>query len=167
MRKHPFPNKMLFHKNEDIARFSTKEIQDYRQKIGMIFQDYKLLERKTVLENIVYPLQITGTPLSHIKRKADKMLKLLNLEKEKDTITRFLSGGEKQKVAIARALIHDPEFIVADEPTGNLDREDSKAIADTFIELNKIGHTILLITHDLFLKQYLEKNHDIEHHHIE
>lgn len=150
------PSKMLFHWHEDMSKYSTNELQGFRKKIWVIFQDYKLLPWKTVAENILYPLSIMGhSPLSQIN-KLNRVLKTLWLENHKDVIVKFLSWGEKQKVAIARALIHDPEFIIADEPTWNLDNDEKHKIADIFIQLHELGQTILLITHDTSLKKYIQ-----------
>ena len=151
------PLKMIFHGHEDMARYSDNELQLYRRRIGAIFQDYKLIPWKTVKENVIYPLTIMGqTPLNKIT-KLNRILKTVGLQEQKDTIVKYLSGGEQQKVAIARALIHDPEFIIADEPTGNLDNDEKNKIADILIKLNELGHTILFITHDTQLKKYIMK----------
>lgn len=140
-----------------MARYGDHELQLYRRKIGAIFQDYKLIPWKTVKENVIYPLTILGqTPLSKIN-KLNRILKTVGLWDQKDTIVKYLSGGEQQKVAIARALIHDPEFIIADEPTGNLDNDEKHKIVDILIKLNELGHTILMITHDTQLKKYIMK----------
>ncbi len=154
------PKKMMFHKKEDIARYGTKEVQAYRRNIGVVYQDFKLIERKNVAENIAYPLEIAGIGKKKRNEKVDQILKLLELEDKKKTKIPLLSGGEKQRVAIGRALINNPEFIIADEPTGNLDRENSKKIAQTLIKLNKQGNTIVLITHDQQLMQRVNKHHD-------
>jgi cell division transport system ATP-binding protein len=150
----------MFHKKEDIARYGTKEVQAYRRNIGVVYQDFKLIERKNVAENIAYPLEIAGIGKKKRNEKVDQILKLLELEDKKKTKIPLLSGGEKQRVAIGRALINNPEFIIADEPTGNLDRENSKKIAQTLIKLNKQGNTIVLITHDQQLMQRVNKHHD-------
>ncbi|UFX82985.1 cell division ATP-binding protein FtsE [Candidatus Absconditicoccus praedator] len=151
------PKKMIFYKKEDIARFSNKEIQKYRRKIGVIYQDFKLIDYKTVQENIEYPMQIIGQKASFIKKKSNEILYKMNLMDKKTFYPPQLSGGEKQRVSIARALITDPEFIIADEPTGNLDKETSREISDYLVSLNEQGHTILFITHDLELMEYVKK----------
>lgn len=155
LRQYDFPHSMVYYKNQDLSRFSDDEVQMYRRKIGFVFQDYKLLERKTVLENIVYPLSILGAPPMHKTNKLTKIIQTVGLEKQQDTITKYLSGGEKQLVSIARALVHDPEFIIADEPTWNLDPESAKHVADVLIQLHQMGNTILFITHNTELKQYI------------
>lgn len=159
MRQIVPPRKTIYHRHEDMSRYSEKEVQYYRRNIGFVFQDYKLLERKTVYENILYPLQILGVPLEKRRALALHTLELVDLLDHKDDYTQTLSGGQKQKVAIARALVHNPEFIIADEPTGNLDREQSKMIGQHMINLNKAGNTIVFITHDLYLVEFIKKQH--------
>lgn len=130
------PVKSIYHKGEDMARYSYAELQLYRRNIGVAFQDYKLLEWMTAKDNILYPLRISELDPETIEQKLHAVVELLHLQKYIDTPVQLLSGGYKQKVAIARALIHDPEFIMADEPTGNLDREDTKRIADVLLDLH-------------------------------
>ena len=154
---------MMFHGHEDMSRFSNNELQLFRRKIGSIFQDYKLIPWKTVTENVLYPLSILWhSPLNQIT-KLKRILKTVWLEDHKDTVVKYLSWGEKQKVAIARALIHDPEFIIADEPTWNLDNDEKHRIADILIQLHELGQTILFITHDTSLKKYIQNRTKINH----
>jgi len=155
IRQYNIQNKMIFYKNEDLSRLNEHEVQEFRRKVWIVFQDYKLIERKTVLENIVYPLSILQAPPMHKSIKLKKIIELVWLQKQQNIITRYLSGGEKQKVAIARALVHSPEFIIADEPTGNLDPESTKQIADILIQMHKLWNTILLITHNQWLRDYI------------
>ncbi|NOZ43998.1 MAG: ATP-binding cassette domain-containing protein [bacterium] len=151
-----FPLRTIYHKREDLARYSDFEIQMYRRKIGIVFQDYKLMDDLSVKENITYPLFLYDVPEETIDRKFRKYKQKLALHELENLPVKFLSGGEKQKVAIARALIHEPEFIIADEPTGNLDREHTQQIADLLIESHQQGNTVLLITHDIHLLEYLK-----------
>lgn len=154
------PHKMIFYKKEDLSRYDDDEVQLYRRNLGVVFQDYKIVDNQTVEENVLLPLTIWNDPVDqdHIK----KILKLLKIEDKKDTLCKYLSWWEKQRVSIARALASDPEFIIADEPTGNLDRDNTTAIADALIELNNSGHTILFITHDQKLIEYCKsKNEEI------
>ena len=159
MRQLVAPRKTIYHKHEDMSRYNDQEVQYFRRNIGFVFQDYKLLERKTVAENVLYPLQILETPLDQRKHTVDNVLESLDLLPYADDQINALSGGQKQKVAIARALVHNPEFIIADEPTGNLDREQSKMIAHHLIQLNQAGNTIVFITHDLYLVEFIKKYH--------
>lgn len=153
------PLRTIYHKREDLARFSDYEIQMYRRKLGIVFQDYQLMDDLSVRENISYPLQLYGIQEDTIDRKYRDISARLNLEKLSDIPSKFLSWGEKQKVAIARAIIHEPEFIIADEPTGNLDREHTQQIADILIQHHRLGNTVLLITHDIHLLEYLKYKH--------
>ncbi len=157
LRQYPVSPKMLYHRNEDMMRMSPLEIQNFRRRVWVVFQDYKLLERKTVLENIVYPLSINWHPLQNKTQKLKNILNLVGLNDLQDTVVKYLSGGEKQKTSIARALVHEPEFIIADEPTGNLDPVSSQQVADILIQLHSLWKTILLITHDMNLKEYISK----------
>lgn len=158
------PEKSIFYNNQDISTFTSSDIQLLRKRSGIIFQDYKLLEDLNVRENIVYPLHLYEIGETIIESKLKQMLKKINVKHLLETSVKLLSSGEKQKVSLARALIHDPEFIVADEPTGNLDRENTQSVADILIQANKEGNTIFLITHDIHLLNYLKAKHPIKLH---
>lgn len=153
--------KMVFYKDEDLARFTEQEVQTYRRKIGVVFQDYKLVPDKTVAENILFPLEMMHVSHEVAEQKLEKLLEQIHMTHKRDEKAYALSGWEKQKVAIARALITDPEFIIADEPTGNLDREASKMIADILIEAHKAWNTIMFITHSIELLTYVQQKHNI------
>jgi len=156
------PKWTIFHHRDDIARYSRGEIQAYRRKIGVVFQDCKLLDWKTVRENILYPLEIDSVKKDIQQEKLKNILSLLDLEEKEHILPASLSWWEKQRVAIARALIRNPEFLVADEPTGNIDHDASRMIADTCIDINKKWTTILFVTHDLSLIEYVQSKHDVE-----
>lgn len=153
--------KMVYHKHEDISKYTDAEMQTYRRRMWIIFQDYKLIEYITVKENIVYPLILYGVGESIIEAKYQKLQQKYNVTHLENLPVKFLSAGEKQKVALARALIHDPEFIIADEPTGNLDWEHTQTLGDLLIQSNQNGNTVLLITHDIHLVNYLKEKHPI------
>ena len=136
-------------------------MQSYRRGIGVVFQDYKLLDWLTVKENIVYPLRIANLSQEEIDQKYNYVADTLYLHKYADEKIPLLSDGYKQKVAIARALVNHPEFIMADEPTGNLDWEDTKRIADAFIDLHSKGVTILMVTHDVHLIEYMKLKREL------
>lgn len=159
MRELTPPKKMIFFKQEDLARLSTAEVQRYRRKIGVIFQDYKLIPHKTAYENIIYPLQIMGEDISKHHAYVVELLQQVWLAHQWDTLVDHMSGWEKQRVAIARSLVTKPEFVIADEPTGNLDWKTSTKIADMLVELNRKGNTILFITHDQRLIEYINDQH--------
>jgi len=143
----PTTGKVLFY-NQDISQIPTKELPKYRQKIGVVFQDYRLLESKTVFENVAYAMEVVGAADEDIKRDVPRVLEIVGLEDKFDAFPRELSGGEKQRAAIARALIIRPEVIVADEPTGNLDPYHTKDIIDLLKKINELGTTIILATHN-------------------
>lgn len=159
MRELMPPKKMVFFKQEDLARLTTAEVQRYRRKIGVVFQDYKLIPHKTAYENIIYPLQIMGEDIIKHHTYIIELLKEVWLEHQWDKLVDHMSGWEKQRVAIARSLATKPEFVIADEPTGNLDWNTSTKIADMLIDLNKKWNTILFITHDQRLIEYISKQH--------
>lgn len=132
----------------DLTKLPHSKIPQLRRRVGVIFQDLKLLMDRTVLENVVLPLQFSGADEKEAEAKAKKILEEIGLGDKVDKFPMQLSGGEKQRVAIARALVFDPEIILADEPTGNLDMETSFQIVDLLTEINKRGTTILMATHN-------------------
>jgi len=158
------PNDAIFYNSQDIATLTSEDIQVLRKRLGIIFQDYQLLEDLSVKENITYPLHLYELGETVIESKLRQVLQKVNVKHLLDKPAKLLSSGEKQRVALARALIHDPEFIIADEPTGNLDRENTQIVADILIEANKAGNTIFLITHDIHLLNYLKEKHKIKLH---
>ena len=147
----------IFFEGEDVFSIPRKKLPFYRQKIGVIFQDYKLLPTKNVYENVAYAMEVMGAGESEIKRDVPKVLELVGLEDKAYNFPAELSGGEKQRAAIARALIVRPEVLVADEPTGNLDPYHTKDIIDLLQKINNFGTTIILATHDRDIVNSLEK----------
>lgn len=158
------PEKSIFYNNQDMATFTWEDIQILRKRLGIIFQDYQLLEDLSVRDNITYPLHLYEIGETIIESKLKQVLQKVNIKNLLDKPAKLLSSGEKQRVALARALIHDPEFIIADEPTGNLDRENTQIVADILIAANKAWNTIFLITHDIHLLNYLKEKHSIKLH---
>ncbi len=132
----------------DISELSRGELPLYRRKIGIIFQQFRLLPTKTVTENIAYALEVCGTPNTEIKRRVPKILDLVGLRERSGNYPHELSGGEQQRVAIARALIHSPKILIADEPTGNLDPVNTWEIIDLLYRINQLGTIIMLATHN-------------------
>ncbi|ESU34106.1 hypothetical protein G3A_02725 [Bacillus sp. 17376] len=134
---------------QDLTSFSDNQIQDYRRnKIGYIFQDYRLFEQYTVLENVLMP-QLPYKKYDEIKKEALFLLDSLQMNDRIHSLPGELSGGEKQRAAIARALLSQPEILLCDEPTGNLDEDNREKILSLLKQLNDRGITILLVTHDL------------------
>ena len=134
--------------DQDISCLSKKTLAHYRRNIGMIFQDFKLLNDRTIFENVALPLQIIGYEYSKIYEKVKEILKKVGLENKNEMNPLELSGGEQQKVCVARALVKNPKIIVADEPTGNLDPSSSDDIIDLLEEESKLGTTIIMATHN-------------------
>ena len=133
---------------DDLARLRRRQVPKVRRKIGIVFQDFKLLPRKTVWENVAFALEVTGTPRRQIRPAVDRVLSLVGLTAQAQQLPTQLSGGEQQRTAIARALVHDPRIIIADEPTGNLDPVISWEIIQLLLRINELGVTILMATHD-------------------
>lgn len=142
---------------EDITRLKARKVPKLRQSIGMVFQDFKLLENKTVYQNIKYVMQILGKSSSEIKSTIDTVLDLVNLKDKKNAYPHELSGGEMQRVCIARSMVNKPKLLIADEPTGNLDPVTSMDIANALIRINERGTTVLMITHEKDIVNKLQK----------
>jgi len=145
----------IFFENKDLSQIV--DLSKYRQKLGVIFQDYRLLSSKTVYENVAYVLEIMGYPDQEIQKNVSQVLQLVGLEKKADNFPRQLSGGEQQRAAIARALIHRPEVILADEPTGNLDPYHTREVISILEKINQMGTTIILATHNQEIISSLKK----------
>ncbi len=138
----------IFVDGEDIDFIKGNQIGYYRRKIGVVFQDFKLLSRKTAFENIAFALEMAGKGSKEINDIVPKVLALVSLEDKAHRFPRELSGGEQQRVAIARALIHKPKLLLADEPTGNLDANTGWEIIQLLQRINNFGTTIIMATHD-------------------
>ena len=132
----------------DITNLSKSKIPHLRRKVGIIFQDLKLLMDRTVVENVMLPLQIIGVKEQEAKKRAEEILMEVGLDNKENKFPIQLSGGEMQRVAIARALIYDPEILIADEPTGNLDWDTSLQIISLLDSINARGTTIFMTTHN-------------------
>ena len=132
----------------DLTTLSRRDIQEYRRGIGFIFQDFKLIASRTVFENVAFVLEVLGVPSSQQRRRAFQVLKWVGLQHRINAYPSDLSGGEQQRIAIARALVNDPALILADEPTGNLDPDLSLEIMNLLREVNAGGTTVLVATHD-------------------
>ena len=132
----------------DLAALNRSEIQEYRRGIGFIFQDFKLIPTRTVLENISFVPEVLGVPAAQQRRRAFQVLKWVGLQHRMNAYPLDLSGGEQQRIAIARALVNDPVVLLADEPTGNLDPDLSLEVMNLLREVNAGGTTVLVATHD-------------------
>ena len=141
----------------NINNLSNKEIPLLRRKIGFVFQDFKLLSDRSIYENMKFVLEATGwTDLSKINAQIKKVFELVGINSPMEKFPNELSGGEQQRVAIARSMLNEPELIIADEPTGNLDPETSSEIISLFEKLNKMGTSMIIATHDYNLILKLE-----------
>jgi len=152
----PTAGKVLFDK-KDLFTVKRSEAYLIRQKIGSIFQDFKLLSYKTVFENVAYALETLDFPEKRIKEEVGQVIELVGLENRTSCFPSELSGGEQQRVSIARALIHRPEVILADEPTGNLDPYNTRDIIKILLKINEAGSTVILSTHDKEVVNALKK----------
>ena len=132
----------------DITRISRREVPYLRRQIGVIFQDFKLLPKKTLAENVAFALEVCGAQSAKIKKIVTSVLKIVGLEDKARRYPHEVSGGEKQRAAIARALVHQPKVLLADEPTGNLDAINANEIIDLLLRINRFGTTVILVTHN-------------------
>ncbi len=132
----------------NLARVSPKRTPELRRKLGIIFQDFKLIPTKTVYENVAFVLEARGMSRKFIQKKVNSVLRTVDMEDRQKSFPPGLSGGEQQKVAVARAVVGDPKIILADEPTGSLDADSAKAILNLLINIHARGGTVLVATHD-------------------
>ncbi|PJE75902.1 cell division ATP-binding protein FtsE [Candidatus Uhrbacteria bacterium CG10_big_fil_rev_8_21_14_0_10_48_11] len=132
----------------DITAISHRDVPQFRRQIGVVFQDFKLLPRKTVFENVAFALEVSGEPTKIIREVVPQVLNLVGLSNRLHQYPEQLSGGEQQRASIARALIHRPKLLLADEPTGNLDSINTAEIIDLLKKINDLGTTVVLVTHN-------------------
>jgi len=138
----------LFVLGENLRTLPQRRVASYRRKLGVVFQDFRLLPNKTVYQNIAFALQVIGKSRAFIETSVPDVLRLVGLEDKSSSLPSALSGGEQQRVAIARALVNRPELLLADEPSGNLDPDNSKEIMGLLSRINLSGTTIVMATHD-------------------
>lgn len=141
----------------EVAKLRNRKVYKLRRKLGIVFQDYKLLPRLTVYENVAFALEILGLPNEEIRKKTLKALEQVGLKNKSKNYPNELSGGEQQRVAIARAIVNEPKLLLCDEPTGNLDPETSWEIMQVLDEINKLGTTIIMATHDKEMVNRMKK----------
>ena len=132
----------------ELASLNASEVQAYRRSLGVVFQDFKLIATKTVFDNVAFVMRVLGVPVEQQRRKTYQVLKWVGLQHRAMAFPPELSGGEQQRIAIARALVNEPQVVLADEPTGNLDPDLSLEIMDLFRDINASGTTVLVATHD-------------------
>jgi cell division transport system ATP-binding protein len=147
----------IFFEGKDITKMKNGEISKLRREIGVVFQDYKLLPTKTAFENLAYVMEVIGFSDEEIRRDVPKVLEIVGLSEKAQSFPHELSAGEKQRLSIARALIHRPKVILADEPTGNLDPYNTLDILKIFQKIHEMGTTVVLATHNKEIVDILRK----------
>lgn len=141
---------------QDVSKIKDRKVPYFRRNIGVVFQNFRLLPKKTVFENVAFTLEVTDTPKVQIRKKVRRTLELVGLEDKANAFPHELSGGQQQRVAIARAIVNNPKVLIADEPTGNLDPETSNEIIGLLERINEVNQTtILVVTHD---KEIVQKH---------
>lgn len=136
----------------DVTALPDRKIPKYRRKLGMVFQDFRLFQDKTAYENIACIMRAVGTPGGEIRRRVPALLRIVSMENKAKHFPRELSGGEQQRIALARAIANNPDIIIADEPTGNIDPRMSVDIMNTLMKINQLlGKTVIVVTHDIRL----------------
>jgi len=138
----------VFFKGVNMANADSLKVQEMRRTVGGVYQDYKLLPKKTVYENVAYIMQIEGKTNEEIEKEVPRVLEIIGLKDKINNFPNELSGGEQQRLAIARALVNRPDIIIADEPTGNLDPYNTYEVISLLQKINQAGKTIILSTHD-------------------
>jgi len=141
----------------DITKIRQAEIPVLRRQIGTVYQDFRLLPKKTIFENVAFALEVCGIRNKRIKTVVPQVLKIVGLSEKSHRYPHQLSGGEAQRAAIARALVHRPKILLADEPTGNLDSFNTKDIIDLLLKINEFGTTVILVTHNKDIVNSLKK----------
>lgn len=141
----------------DVNKLRNGKVYKLRRKLGVVFQDYKLLPKLTVYENVAFALEVFGMSKSEMHPKVIKALELVGLKSKAKNFPHQLSGGEQQRVAIARAIVNGPKLLICDEPTGNLDENTSMEIMKVLDEINKLGTTIIMVTHDTKIVETMKK----------
>ena len=147
---------MYKRQGQDVSKIKDRKVPYFRRNIGVVFQNFRLLPKKTVFENVAFTLEVTDTPKVQIRKKVRRTLELVGLEDKANAFPHELSGGQQQRVAIARAIVNNPKVLIADEPTGNVDPDTSHEIIELLERINEVNHTtILVVTHD---KEIVQKH---------
>jgi cell division transport system ATP-binding protein len=148
LREEKLDSGELFVLGESLTSMPQRQVAKYRRRLGVVFQDFRLLSNKTVYQNVAYALQVIGKSRAFVETSVPDVLRLVGLEDKSSSFPAALSGGQQQRVAIARALVNRPELLLADEPTGNLDPDNSREIMGLLSRINLSGTTIVMATHD-------------------
>lgn len=147
----------IFVDGVDVMKLKRSEIPYLRRQLGIVFQDFRLLNDRTAYENVAFAMQVIEAPRHKIRRRVEEVLDLVGLKERENNYPGEMSGGEQQRIAIARAIVNDPLVVIADEPTGNLDPETSMEIMNIFSQINANGTTIIMATHDKTMVDYMQK----------
>jgi len=157
LREETVDNGNVFVLGENLSELTSRTIPTFRRKLGVVFQDFRLLPNKSVYYNVAYALQVIGKSRAYIETTVPEVIRLVGLEDKSNSLPNALSGGEQQRVAIARALVNKPELLLADEPTGNLDPDNSHEIMKLLEKVNLAGTTIVMATHDRGIVDRMQK----------
>ncbi|MBZ1348815.1 MAG: ATP-binding cassette domain-containing protein [Candidatus Liptonbacteria bacterium] len=141
----------------DVTKLKSHQLPELRRHMGVVFQDFKLLPKKTAYENIIFTLEVAGRSQKEAEEIALQALELVGLIDMKNNFINELSGGEKQRLAIARAMVNQPDLIIADEPTGNLDPSNTLGVINLLLKINELGTTVILATHNKEIVNHIEK----------
>lgn len=141
----------------DLTKLPGYKVAHYRRQLGVVFQDFRLFPNKTVYENVAFAMHVVGTPGAKIRRRVPAILNTVGLGDKLKCYPNELSGGEQQRVALARALANNPKIIIADEPTGNIDPEMSIEIMNLLLKINRLGKTVIVVTHEKSLVDYYKQ----------
>ncbi|MDD6569467.1 MAG: cell division ATP-binding protein FtsE [Acidaminococcus sp.] len=147
----------IFVDGVDVMKLKRRDIPYLRRQLGIVFQDFRLLNDRTAYENVAFAMQVIEAPSHKIRQRVNEVLDLVGLKDRGDAYPGEMSGGEQQRIAIARAIVNDPLLVIADEPTGNLDPETSMEIMNIFSQINESGTTIIMATHDKTMVDYMQK----------
>ena len=157
LREETVTSGQIYVNDHELTRMPNRKVPHYRRELGVVFQDFRLLPNQTVYENVAFAMRAVGTPAKKIKKRVPAILSTVNLYEKFDSFPSELSGGEKQRVALTRALANNPKIIIADEPTGNIDPQMSMDIMNLLIKINKLDKTVIVVTHDQKLVDYFQK----------
>ncbi|MBR7185786.1 MAG: cell division ATP-binding protein FtsE [Clostridia bacterium] len=141
----------------DLTKLPNHKVAHYRRQLGVVFQDFRLFPNKTVYENVAFAMHVVGTPAGKIRKRVPAILNTVGLGDKLKCYPGELSGGEQQRVALARALANNPKIIIADEPTGNIDPEMSLEIMNLLLKINRLGKTVIVVTHEKSLVDYYQQ----------
>jgi cell division transport system ATP-binding protein len=143
----PTKGSIILNDNIDLTKLKRRQIPYYRRKIGVVFQDFRLIPTLNVYENVAFAMRVTEAPEKEIRKRVPMMLSLVGLSNKYKSLPSMLSGGEQQRVSLARAIVNNPSILIADEPTGNLDPDTSMEIMEILSDINRAGTTIIMATH--------------------